>query len=766
MGRKKKIPKEILDGYKQADSHCWINENDPDLKPIKIDLPKAPNQEVIAGYGLPAEDQVFTYETYPSKLKSLEARIKKEVKDEHDKKAAKYIEKVFQERMWEYLSNNREDYEDEIRWIKKQWYHRIYGYWFYNNGKPTYLCGWNWSYLNYCKLQGVVERDGLPEYRDRDRRWFHAQWHFFRDTTTVAYDIKKKNGENVKVPRVNQDGSFETLDLGTRTVYGTNNLKARRVGETSKTAWINIDLATRSKEFMGGIQGDADATGKTVFVKHVVYAFRRLPWFFKPYSPSNLTPQQEIIFEGDDVDASLGSKIDYATTVHRNFYDSNRLDFYHCDEGGKVYREDVRRRHLVVKTTLVRGSIIKGFTIYTSTVGEMDGSSAGDKFLELTQDSHYEHRDSNGQTKSGLINVFFSAADGLDGFIGKYGESIIDDPRPEQIPHIKTKVKIDGRIIGAREYIENRRKPYLESEDFELLSNEKREYPLIFRECFTPPASAMLWNVPKLEKRLHELRFQVENPVRQGNFRWIDGFGGNVEFIDSDTGRWFISHEPPPHLRNNRYQKGRLWFPGNADIYIASADPYQHEKTQDGRRSDGGGAVRYMRDNEVDPEDSDSHYLKSEKPVCTYRFRPSSREAYAEDMLMMSMYYGALMYPEHNIPLIIDKFTEWGFKGYFLYDIDPLKRKKKDKPGWHTGDKTEMFGLMADDINANCHRWDHEDLIKECLAIKRMEDLTKFDLLAAYMGTLIGEKSKYTQRVAKGKELKVNLGALPIPKIK
>jgi hypothetical protein len=766
MGRKKKIPEDILNSYKSVDTCCWINDDDPDLKPIKINLPEAPNPEVIAGYGLHAEDQVFTREEYPKKLKTLEIRIKKEVKEELDGKAAKHIERVYEERMWEYLSDHKEDYADEIFWIRKQWYHRINGYWFYCNGKPTYLCGWNWSYLNYCKLQGVVERDGLPEYRDRDRKWFHAQNHFYYDTATIAYDIVKKKGEKVKVPIVNEDGSFETIDLGTRTVYGTNNLKARRVGETSKTAWINVDLSTRHKEFMGGIQGDADATGKTVFIKHVVYAYRRLPWFFKPYSSSGLSPKSEIVFEGDDLDISLGSKIDYATTVHRNFYDSNRLDFYHCDEGGKVYREDIRKRHLVVKTCLVRGSVIKGFTIYTSTVGEMDGSTAGDKFLELTLDSNYEQRNSNGQTKSGLVNVFFSAAEGLDGFIGKYGESIVNDPTEAQLPYLKTKVKINGRFIGAKEYIENRRKPYLESEDYELLSNEKREYPLIFRECFTPPASAMLWNINKLEKRFHELKFQVENPVRQGNFRWIEGFGGPVEFVDSDIGRFFMSYEPPVALRNARYQKGRLWFPGNADIFIASADPYQHEKTQDGRRSNGGGAIRWMRDFSVDPEDTDDFHLKSRAPVCTYDFRPSSRTLYAEDMLMMSIYYGALMYPETNVPLIVDKFTEWGFKGYFLYDVDPLKRKKKDKPGHHVTDKAEAFGLMADDIDANCHRWNHEDLIKQCLAIKRMEDLGKFDLLAAYMGTLLGEKSKYTQRVAKGSGLKVNLGALNIPKLK
>lgn len=757
---------DIISKYSSEDDCCWINDEDPDLIPIKIDLPKAPNFKVIDGYGLSKEDQFFNYEEYPKKLKNLEISVKNEIKKNHNKDSAKRIERLFLDEMWIYLENHSEEYHDEIKWIKKQWYHRIYGYWFFCNGVPTYLNGWNWSYLNYCKLSGVVEHNGLPEYRDRDRRWFHAQLHFFNDISTIEYEIVIKNGKKVKKPLKNIDGSLKTRDFSSRTVYGTNNLKARRVGETSKTGWINVELTTRHKEFNSGIQGDADATGKTVFIKHVIYPYKRLPWFFKPYTSSGLNPQKEIIFEGDDLDMSLGSKIDYATTVHRNFYDSTRLDFYHCDEGGKVYREDITRRHLVVKTCLVRGSIIYGFTIYTSTVGEMDGKTAGDRFLELTQNSHYENRDENGQTKSGLVNVFFSAADGLAGFIGKYGESVISNPTEAQIKYMGTKIMIDGKYIGAKEFIENRRKPYIETDDFELLSNEKREYPLIFRECFTPPASSILWNINKLQQRLQEIRFgNVEKPI-QGNFEWIDKFGGDVKFVVDENGRWFVSKVLSPGEANNKYRKGNLMYPGNADVFMSSADPYMHDKTEGGRRSDGGGSVRWMRDMNIDPEDADVQYLRSKKPICTYRNRPKSREKYAEDMLMMTMYYGALMYPEHNIPLIEEKFEAWGFKGYLMYDVDPIKRKKKSKSGWHTGDKTEMFGLAADDINENCHRWTHEDLIMECLNIKKIEELNKYDLLTAYMGTLLAEKSKYTKYVARNRQLKVNLGMLGIPKLK
>ena len=42
------------------------------------------------------------------------------------------------------------------------------GYWFFNNGNPTYITGKNYFYLQWWKL----EDDIYPEYRDADRRYF------------------------------------------------------------------------------------------------------------------------------------------------------------------------------------------------------------------------------------------------------------------------------------------------------------------------------------------------------------------------------------------------------------------------------------------------------------------------------------------------------------------------------------------------------------------------------------------------------------------
>ena len=79
------------------------------------------------------------------------------------------------EEVWMYLQANKEEYKDEIYWIKTQWYHRFNGKWYFIKGKPTFLNGWHWYFLNYYYLL----TGKLPEYRDRDRRWFIVQEYLY-----------------------------------------------------------------------------------------------------------------------------------------------------------------------------------------------------------------------------------------------------------------------------------------------------------------------------------------------------------------------------------------------------------------------------------------------------------------------------------------------------------------------------------------------------------------------------------------------------------
>ena len=65
-------------------------------------------------------------------------------------------------------------YTDEQRnFVIQEWGRINNGYWFYNDGEPTYITGLHYFYLNYWTLE-----DGSnPDYRDVDRRYFYFQDH-------------------------------------------------------------------------------------------------------------------------------------------------------------------------------------------------------------------------------------------------------------------------------------------------------------------------------------------------------------------------------------------------------------------------------------------------------------------------------------------------------------------------------------------------------------------------------------------------------------
>ena len=61
-----------MKGYVDADTSVIVHENDPDLTPIRISLPRPPDVKLIDGYGLPFKDQRFQRVEMPVKLQRLE----------------------------------------------------------------------------------------------------------------------------------------------------------------------------------------------------------------------------------------------------------------------------------------------------------------------------------------------------------------------------------------------------------------------------------------------------------------------------------------------------------------------------------------------------------------------------------------------------------------------------------------------------------------------------------------------------------------------
>ena len=140
----------ILYQYKKADKFLWVNTDDKDLMAIRIDLPLPPEPHKIEGFGKLPKDQYWEPPKLPRRLKELQR--KHETIDD----------------IWDELQKNQDIFAEEIKFIKKQWYYRLNGYWIYIDGKPTYMDGWHFFYCGWWKIDV-----GLPKYRNRDYKFFH-----------------------------------------------------------------------------------------------------------------------------------------------------------------------------------------------------------------------------------------------------------------------------------------------------------------------------------------------------------------------------------------------------------------------------------------------------------------------------------------------------------------------------------------------------------------------------------------------------------------
>jgi hypothetical protein len=717
-------------GYKKADRFIDFNKDDNVLDTIRYNLPKQPKWEEIDGYKLDPKEQKWKAPQVPLRLKQLQqsSETLQEIRDK--------------------LYRNQKEYAAEIAWIKQQWDRRLNGYWLFINGKATYMDGWHYFYCGYWNLD-----TGLPEYRERDYLFFHFARLCYNDTKT-------------------NDG----IDVGRRVCYGFDYPKHRREGATYKAECINYEIISRSRNAHGGIQSMDGDSSKDAFMDKLIAPWKKLPFFFKPKYTGSTTPKTVLNFDEPainvtargglaNVDVGLQSKITYASTANRGFYDGKKLMFYHDDETAKTIEEDVYMRHMVTKKCLsqANGRIIHGLTIKTSTVGEMS-KQGGNNFYRLCKDSMYSERNENGETKSGLYNLFIPAYVCLDGFVDIFGNAIIEDPTDEDIWRIPMPTRDkEGKLVGAKRYLNNIRKAYLESDDADsqdAYEEEMRLFPTSFDECFITSGAESGLPLPKIIRRIQELQFipDVELGIETGDFEWLNGQKDTqVVFRKHKQGKFRVSHLP-----NNPNQKYRAtiwdvvstvntWKPLYPGKYTSSADPFSFLKTQTtskNRLSKGAGATFFERDENVDPNDKPLELWETYRTVCTYSTRVKDPDDYAEDMLMMCVYYGSMMYPEINVDLIWRHFRRRGYLGYLKYGKDPSGRER-NTPGFYNKGAIpqDLFTAHKRWLENHCMRERHIEILIECKEIKGVEDLTNRDLFVAVGGAYLGSEHNIIDRL-------------------
>ena len=758
----KELKPEILGGYKKEDDYMEFHIDDPDLPPIRIYLPVSPDWRKIDGFGLPAKDQYFKRCKVPPRLLNLE----KTVANDKIQRTGK-SDYVTLAEMWQYLVDNQNEYKEEISFIQKAWYHREYGYWCFINGKPTYMDGDHWLYCNNWNLD-----IGLPDYRDRDRRFFLVN-RFFRETTESPFRFKgswldeedykekyfgtEKEAEEWKVMiealaqeagREITNWHLETgeyiVDMGYRTVMGTNYPKHRREGATYKVGCSTTNAVTSLSDVQAGIMSMDEQHARKAFRVNFMNPFKKLWWFFKPeYEGTDdsknflsLKAAARIIGSKGAAASSRGglnSFLDFSTTAKSDYYDSRKLIILYEDECGKTTGRDVRAGHDQTKHCIAQGNgaVIDGYTFKTSTVGEMT-KKGGEGFYNLCKLSMYNDRNSTGKTQTGLITIFIPAYDGLEGFIGPYGESVIDQPTKEQ-------AKFIGKDYGARIHLKIEEQQIRARKDkrmMEDLNEFLRLHPTRYRDCFRRATSSVGFNIAILTDRINALHFAPEETET-----------GYFDFIERDQRvRWKRDREGParislllPEGESNRFAKqadGKLY--PLTERFIGSSDPTKFKNTEHNKMSEFGSAVFMLRDFHVDTQ------FKPENEWMTYRFvwdyvdRPLDEMEALRQALYASLYYGCKNSPEINVSKVWDFFENSKY-GEFLYYFKNPDGTRKKTPGFHTGTgiKNDIFSAYRQYIEHHGSRERHVRILNQAAEIPGPEDMTDYDLFAAGGGCLI-----------------------------
>ena len=574
---------------------------------------------------------------------------------------------------WDEFDKKKKDdesefYDEKLEDFKVQeWDRRLNGFWYMNNGTPTFLTGLHYLYLQWWPID-----IGYPKFRMPDLEKFYFMDYCIQDPLCM----------------------------------GMLEVTKRRFGKSFVAGLFVSEYITRTKMTNGGIQSKTGSDAKKFFAKTVVNPFRRLPKFFRPEYDMSLgvNPKTEMRFQKtnvrgrkaeDSVDKDeLGSIIDHqsADTVA---YDGQKLHRYVADECGKTTEVNVYDRHEVVRYCLLddEGKII-GKALYTTTVEKLTTEKDGvqDAFKLLWEESNQDKRQENGTTSSGLYRFFMSA---------KRTRNFDDFGFPDEN-------KTLDMILADRETVKNNSR---------ALSARVRKEPLTIDEAFSTDSDKCIFNVINIGAREQYLK---ENPVLKRHimfYRDIDQIvrWRNINDKEEDF-HWVITQFPNPGEENKHTFDVKTRKPGRVSDGAIAIDGYSN--SQGGKYGSKASAWIGRRYDLLNPE-------QTGKAIGHLYGRPQVKETLHEQVLLAAEFYGYQAWYEHNSDDYLSYFRDRGRVGYLgsypISTIDPSKRETADR---HKGFPTTPFSLTKQADVGIMYFESHIDSIDfENL----LEDAKKFD---------------------------------------
>jgi hypothetical protein len=570
----------------------------------------------------------------PKAAKNIHKRSDK--KDEQFWEAKEYpkelskIKSIFD---WEtYPSDFKEKWYD---YIDQEFNHRDEGFWFYNNGKPTYVTGTHYMYLQWTKIDV-----GHPDFRESNRLFF------------IFWEACKADKRS----------------------YGMCYLKNRRSGFSFMSSAETTNQATMSSDARFGILSKSGSDAKKMFTDKVVPISINYPFFFKPIQDGMDRPKTELAYRIPaskltrkklDSNEQLQELVGLDTTIDwkntgDNSYDGEKLKLLVHDESGKWEKPDnILNNWRVTKTCLRLGSKVIGKCMMGSTSNALE--KGGANFKKLYENSDVNKRNRNGQTGSGLYSLFIPMEWNYEGFIDAYGLPVFDTP--------KEPVKgVDGEIIslGVIDHWDNEVEGLKDDQDG--LNEFYRQFPRTEKHAFRDEAKESIFNLSKIYEQV-DYNEDLKNTaiVTTGSFAWEDGIKDTrVIFYPNKDGRFRISWVPPNNLQNQVIIKNGVRHPGNEHMGAFGCDSYDISGTVDKRGSNG--ALHGLTKFSMEDAPPNCFFLE-------YIARPQTAEMFFEDVLMACVFYGMPILCENNKPRLLYHFKRRGYRGFSMNRPDKVWNK-------------------------------------------------------------------------------------------
>ena len=536
---------------------------------------------------------------------------------------------------------SRFDWDEYPNEFKEKWYdyidnefkRRDEGYWFYNNGVPTYITGTHYMYLQWSKIDV-----GAADYREANRLFF------------IFWEACKADAR----------------------CYGMCYLKNRRSGFSFMSSAELVNQATISSDARFGILSKTGSDAKKMFTDKVVPISINYPFFFKPIQDGMDRPKTELAYR---VPASkltrrkletneqlrelqgLDTTIDWKNTGD-NSYDGEKLKLLAHDESGKWERPDnILNNWRVTKTTLRLGSRIVGKCMMGSTSNALD--KGGENFKKLYYNSDVTKRNRNGQTSSGLYSLFIPMEWNYEGFMDTFGSPVFLTQKDPVIGIDNIPI-----TVGVIEHWENEVEGLKSDQD--SLNEYYRQFPRTEQHAFRDETKNSLFNLTRIYEQI-DYNEEMNNTTTKGSFMWENGIKDTrVVFVPNRDGRFNVSWVPPKNLQNRVIIKNGVKQPGNEHIGAFGLDSYDISGTVDGKGSNGAlhGLTKFSM------EDAPPNHFFLE-----YIARPQTAEIFFEEILMALVFYGMPILAENNKPRFLYYLKRRGYRGFSMNRPDKVWNK-------------------------------------------------------------------------------------------